>query len=136
LLVTHDNALKTISGLIGAPNRTNELEEPGKVLYAYDSHGLLIYSQKGVRDEHIVLHLEAIGGAKGTTAPFAGTLKIDDSIISADTDAQTLTSIKSLGLEPPREDKHVFGGQYNGLELYFTFFETTQHLSLIEVKLK
>ena len=78
------------------------LRPAGTIIYAYDVHGLLIYSQPGGRTNHIVLDCEATGGANGTTSPFAGTLRVEDQVIGPDTDSQTLAGMKKLGLDTPK----------------------------------
>jgi hypothetical protein len=106
------------------------------MIYAYDNHGLLIYSHKGTGNESILLDCEAIGGTNGTTARFTGSLRIDDQVIRADTDAKTLAAIQKLGLNNPEPDGGILGGRYNGLELIFAYLKTPQRLSLIEIDWK
>jgi hypothetical protein len=135
-LVTGGNVLLTVANVLGVPTRTNQVGQTGTVIYAYDHHGLLIYSQPGGGTNSIVLDCEATGGANGTTSPFVGTIKVEDQVIGPDTDAQTLTGIKQLGLGSPRTGGSVWGGRYHNLELVFAYLKSPRHLSLIEIDLK
>jgi hypothetical protein len=135
-LVTGGNLLPAVAHLLGAPTRTNQAAPAGTVIYAYDHHGLLIYSQPGRGTNHIVLDCEATGGANGTTSPFAGTLKVDDQVIGPDTDSQTLAGIKKLGMNKPQTDGTIWGGHYNGLGLVFAYQKSSRRPSLIEIDLK
>jgi hypothetical protein len=135
-LVTTAKILPTVANVLGVPTRTNQVGQTGTVIYAYDHHGLLIYSQPGGGTNSIVLDCEATGGANGTTSPFAGTIKIEDQVIGPDTDAQTLTGIKQLGLGSPRTGGSVWGGRYHNLELVFAYLKSPRHLSLIEIDLR
>ena len=108
-LVTGGNLLPAVANLLGAPTRTNQAAPAGTVIYAYDDHGLLIYSQPGGGTNHLVLDCEATGGANGTTSPFAGTLKVEDQVIGPDTDSQTLAGIKKLGMGSPKRRRHDLG---------------------------
>ena len=135
-LVTGANLLPVMANLLGAPTRTNQAAPAGTVIYAYDRHGLLIYSQPGGRTNHIVLDCEATGGANGTTSPFAGTLKVEDQVIGADTDSQTLAGMKKLGLDNAKNGGTIWGGRYNSMELVFAYLKSPRHPSLIEIDLK
>jgi hypothetical protein len=135
-LVTAANLLSTVAQSLGAPARTNQATQAGPVIYAYDNYGLLVYSQPGGRTNHIVLDCDATGGANGTTAPFVGTLKVEDQLIGPDTDSQTLAGIKKLGLSSSRSDGTIWGGRYNSLNLVFAYLKTPQRPSLIEIDLK
>jgi hypothetical protein len=135
-LVTGGNLLPAVANLLGAPTRTNQAAPAGTVIYAYDHHGLLIYSQPGGHTNHIVLDCEATGGANGTTSPFAGTLRVEDQVIGPDTDSQTLAGIKKLGLGSPTSGGTIWGGRYNTLELVFAYLKSPRHPSLIEIDLK
>ena len=135
-LLTRETARSTVSKLLGQPTRTNQVADANKIIYAYDAHGILVYSQPGFGDEAIVLDFEGVGGTNGTRSPFPGALQVDDRLIRADTDSHTLASIKQLGLKEPGTDGGIFGGQCNGLELIFAYLKTTQRLSLIEINLK
>jgi hypothetical protein len=135
-LVGGSNLLPAIANVLGAPSRTNQAAAAGTVIYAYDDHGLLIYSQPGGRTNHIVLDCEATGGANGTTSPFAGTLKVEGQVIGPDTDSQTLAGIKNLGLDNRKSGNSIWGGQYHSLGLIFAYLKSPERPSLIEIDLK
>ena len=134
--VTRDNVLTVVANALGAATRTNQVAQTATVIYAYDRQGLLIYSQKGGGTNSIVLDCEASGGTHGTKFPFAGTLRIADQVIGPDTDSQTLTAIKTLGLKRLGGGGAIWGGHYNGLELVFAYLNSPRYLSLIEIDLK
>ncbi|MGD0262760.1 MAG: hypothetical protein ABSD29_23585 [Verrucomicrobiota bacterium] len=135
-LVTRDNVLTAVAGLLGVPTRTNRVVQTDTVIYAYDQQGLLIYSRKSGATNSIILDCEASGGIHGTTSPFTGTLTIDGQGIRAGTDPKALTAIKQLGLNHPGTHSGIWGGRYNGLELVFAYLKSPQRLSLIEIDLK
>jgi hypothetical protein len=135
-LVTGSNLLPALAKVLGAPTRTNQAGTAGTIIYAYDDHGLLIYSQAGGRTNHIVLDCEATGGANGTASPFAGTLKVEDQVIGPDTDSQTLAGIKALGLDNRKSGNSIWGGHYHSLGLIFAYLKSPEHPSLIEIDLK
>ena len=135
-LVGGSNLLPAIANVLGAPSRTNQAAPAGTVVYAYDDHGLLIYSQPGGRTNHIVLDCEATGGANGTTSPFTGTLKVEDQVIGPDTDAQTLAGIEKLGLDNRKSGSMIWGGHYHSLGLIFAYLKSPERPSLIEIDLK
>jgi hypothetical protein len=135
-LVTGGSLLPALAHLLGAPTRTNQAAPAGTVIYAYDDHGLLIYSQPGGRTNHIVLDCEATGGANGTTSPFAGTLKVEDQVIGPDTDSQTLAGIKNLGLDNRKSGGSIWGGHYHSLGLIFAYLKSPERPSLIEIDLQ
>jgi hypothetical protein len=135
-LVTGDNMLPAVAKLLGAPTRTNHVAQTGTVIYAYDQHGLLLYSQKAGGTNSILLDCEATGDANGTTAPFAGTLRVEDQVIDRDTDSQTLTAMKQLGLGKPTVDGSIWSGHYNTLALAFAYQESLRRLSTIVIDLK
>lgn len=135
-LVSRRNALQAVSQVIGAPTRTNHLEQPKQVIYAYDRHGLLVYSGEGAADDSILLDFDAMGGTHGTQLPFAGTLKVDKNLIHADTDAATLAAIKMLRLSNAGGDESTLRGRCSNLDLYFAYLKTPRRLSLIEINLK
>jgi hypothetical protein len=135
-LVTQGNILAAAASLLGLPTRTNHVGQTDTVVYAYDRQGVLIYSQKGGGTNSIVLDYEAVGGANGTTSPFAGTLKIEDRVIGPDTDSKTLAAIKNLGLKRSGGSGSIWGGRYNNLELVFAYLKSPRRLSLIEIDLK
>ncbi len=134
--VTRDNVLTVVANALGAATRTNQVAQTATVIYAYDRQGLLIYSQKGGGTNSIILDCEASGGTHGTKFPFAGTLRIADQAIGPDTDSQTLTAIKTLGLKHLGGGSAIWGGHYSGLELVFAYLNSPRYLSLIEIDLK
>ena len=135
-LVTPGNVLTAVAQSLGIATRTNRVGQTDTVIYAYDHEGLLLYSQKGGGTNSIVLDCEASGGTHGTTSPFTGTLTIDGQVIRSDTNPQTLTAIKSLGLSRPGSHSGIWGGRYHGLDLVFAYLKSPQRLSLIEIDLK
>ena len=135
-LVASSNLLIAMAHVLGPPTRTNQATAAGTITYAYDDHGLLIYSQPGGRTNHIVLDCEATGGANGTTSPFAGTLKVEDQVIGPDTDSQTLAGIKNLGLDNCRSGNSIWGGHYHSVGLIFAYLKSPEHPSLIEIDMK
>ena len=135
-LVASGNVLTAVANALGAATRTNRVRETDTVIYAYDPQGLLIYCQQGGGTNRIVLDCDASGGDNGTTAPFTGTLMVEDQVISPGTDSQTLAAIKSLGLTRPGASDTVLGGRYNGLGLVFAYLNSPQHLSYIGIDLK
>jgi hypothetical protein len=134
--LTKKDAMLTVSTLLGAPTRTNEVEVPDKVVYAYDHHGLLIYSRRGLGDDYVVLDFDATGGTNGTTSAFAGKVKVENSLIQANTKSCSLGAIKQLELADPGADVGILKGHCNGLGLYFAYLKTPQRLDLIEIDLK
>ena len=134
--MTRGNVLPAIANLLGVPSRTNQVAQTGTMIYAYDEQGLLIYSQPGGRTNSIVLDCEANGGVSGTTSAFAGTLKVEDQVISPDTDSQTLAGNPKLSLSNSSSGGNIWGGHYNNLELVFAYLKSSRHLSLIEIDLK
>ena len=134
--VTRGNILTAVANTLGVATRTNQVGQTDTVIYAYDRQGLLVYSQPGGGTNSIILDCEANGGTHGATAPFTGTLTIDGQVIRADTDSQTLSAIKQLGLNHPGSDRTIWGGRYNGLEMVFAYLKSPRRLSLIEIDLK
>jgi hypothetical protein len=134
-LVGGSNLLPAIANVLGAPTRTNQAASAGTVIYAYDDHGLLIYSQPGGRTNQIVLDCEATGGANGTTSPFAGMLKVEDQVIGPGTDSQTLACVKNLGLDNRKSGSTIWGGHYHSLGLIFAYLRSPDRPSLIEIDL-
>jgi hypothetical protein len=135
-LVSGSNLLTAFAQVLGAPTRTNQAAPAGAVIYAYDDHGLLIYSQPGGRTNHIVLDCEATGGANGTISPFVGMLKVEDQVIGPDTDSQTLAGFKNLGLDNRKSGSKIWGGHYHRLGLIFAYLRSPEQPSLIEIDLK
>lgn len=134
--VTRENLLPAVVKLLGAPSRTNRVAQTGAIIYAYDRQGLLIYTQPGGGTTSIVLDCEATGGNAGTTSAFAGQLKVEDAVISPDTDSQTLTAIKKLPLNRRGRTSNVLTGRYGSFELVFAYVRSNQRLSLVEIDLK
>lgn len=134
--VTRENLLPAVVKLLGAPSRTNRVAQTGAIIYAYDRQGLLIYTQPGGGTTGIVLDCEATGGNAGTTSAFAGQLKVEDTVISPDTDSQTLTAIKKLPLNRRGRTSNVLTGRYGSFELVFAYVRSNQRLSLVEIDLK
>jgi len=135
-LVTGGNLLTAVANLLGTATRTNQAVPAGTIIYAYDLHGLLIYSQTDGRKNYIVLDCEATGGPNGTTSPFAGTLRVEDQLIGPDTDSQTLAGMKKLGLDAPKAGGTIWSGRYNSLGLVFAYLKSPRRPSLIEIDLK
>jgi len=135
-LVSRNSLLTALAGVLGAATRTNQARQTGALIYAFDHEGVLVYAQASGGADSIVLDCDASGGIHGTTSAFAGTLAIDGQAISPDTDPQTLTAIKQLGLSHPGSHSGVWGGHYNSLELVFAYLKSTRRLSLIEIDFK
>lgn len=135
-LVTSRNAWRAVSAVIGLPTRTNRTDQPRTVIYAFDRHGLLIYSGEGAGADTVMLDYDALGGTNGTTLPFAGTLKFETNLIHGSTDAGALASIKKLGLSNPGHDAGTFRGRCHNLDLYFAYLHNTSHLSVVQINLK
>jgi len=135
-LISRENAFRTVSDVIGAPTRTNLIPGLDRVIYVYDRHGLLIYSQLNAGDDSVVLDFETIAGTNATRIPFTGTLKIDHTVIGASTTPGSLASFKELGLSQQGVDSGLFGGRYEGMEINFAYLTNTQHLSLVEINLR
>jgi hypothetical protein len=135
-LVSGSNVLSAMKRLAGAPTRTNQVATAGTVVYAYDHHGVLVYSQSAGRTNHIVLDCEATGGANGTTSPFVGTLRVEDQVVGPELDSQTLAGNKKLRLSNGKSGSTIWGGHYHGLEVVFAYLKTPQRPSLIEIDLK
>ena len=63
-------------------------------------------------------------------------LRIEDQVIRADTDSETLAGIKQLGLTNPGTSGGILSGRYHNLDLAFAYLKGPQRLSLIEIDLK
>jgi len=135
-LVTRDNLLPTVISLLGLPNRTNQVSQTGMLIYAYDQHGLLIYSQPAGGTNSVVLDCEASGGVNGTTSPFAGALRVEGHLIGPGTDIKKLVAIKTLGLDAPKVGGTIWNGRYRDVNLVFAYLESPQRPSLIQLDLK
>ncbi len=135
-LVTRDNLLATVVSLFGLPDRTNQLRQTGTLIYAYDHHGLLIYSQPAGGTNSLVLDCDAIGGTNGTTSPFTGTLAVEDYVIDPNTDSQALVVMKQLGLGAPKASGPIWNGRYKDVGLVFAYLKSLRRPSLIQLDLK
>lgn len=135
-LVTAGNVLACVRQVLGQPTRSIPAVQPDTIIYAYDGHGLLIYSAKGTRKDSIVLDCDAVGGANGTTSPFTGSLQVEDQVIRPDTDSKTLAAMPKLGLRNPAAGSAILSGRYNDLDLAFAYLKTPNRLSLIEIDLR
>ncbi len=135
-VVTRDNLVPTLVSLLGPPNRTNHVSQTKTVVYAFDQHGLLIYSQPSGGTNSVVLDCEASGGTNGTTSPFAGTLRVEDRDIGPDTDSKALAAIKQLNLAAPKADGTIWNGRYKNVDLVFAYLRSPRRPSLIELDLK
>jgi hypothetical protein len=136
ILVTRGNLLSALSKSLGPPNRTNQVAQTDTAIYAYDHLGVLIYSQPAGGTNSIVLDCDATGGVNGTTSPFAGLLKVEDSLIAPEMDSQQLGTIKDLDLKHPGTSETLWNGHYHDLGLAFAYLKTPRHLSLIVIDLK
>jgi len=134
--VNRDNLLLTMVTLLGPPSRTNQVSQTKTVVYAFDQHGLLIYSQPAGGTNSIVLDCEASGGVNGTTSPFVGTLRVEARVIGPDTDSKTLAAIKQLNLVVPKADGTIWNGRYKDVDLVFAYLRSPRRPSLIELDLK
>ncbi|HWX21868.1 MAG TPA: hypothetical protein VN578_18360 [Candidatus Binatia bacterium] len=135
-LVGRTNARSVLGTVLGPATRTNQVERPSKIIYAYDREGLLVYSKPGGGDENIVFDFDALGGTHGTERPFTGSLRVEEAMIRGDTDAGRLRAIKPLGLSPSEPDGCIFASHYSTVELVFTYRKGLQRLSSIEIDLK
>lgn len=134
--IKRENALETITRALGAPSRTNQTDQAEKTVYAFDQHGLLVYSRAGAGDDHLVLDFKGLGGTNGTQTVFSGTLKLVDQRIQADTDADTLASIPALGLAKLGPDGGILRSRYSGLDLCFMYLENSKRLSMVQIDLR
>jgi len=135
-LVTAGNVLACVHQVLGQPTRSIAAVQPDTIIYAYDDHGLLIYSAKGTKKDSIVLDCDAVGGANGTTSPFTGSLQVEDQVIRPDTDSKTLAAMPKLGLRNTAAGNAILSGRYNDLDLAFAYLKTPNRLSLIEIDLR
>lgn len=134
--LTRESVLGALCRTLGAPTRTNRVAQPGRVVYSFDRHGLLAYLHQGRSRHRLVLDYDALGGTNGTLSAFAGTLKIDEQIIRADLDAQTLASNRTLMLTNVGPGGRVLAGRAHGLGICFTYLKSLQRLSRIEIDLE
>jgi hypothetical protein len=134
--VTRQHFLSGIFNVLGAPDRTNDVQKADQIIYAYDNCGLLVYSPKNSGRCSILLDFDGTYGEAGTKNPFVGTFKINRRVVRHDTDAASLTSFKDVGLESPKSASGIFHAQYGAVELVFGYLKTPQRLSLIEIDFK
>jgi hypothetical protein len=135
-LVTATNALFAISGVLGPPTRTNRLDQVGKVIYAYDHHGVLLYAGEAAGGDSVVLDYDGAGGTNGTLLPFAGTIKLGENLVKAKTRSSELVAIRQLNLTNPTNDSGTFRGRCNNLDVFFAYLNGPARLSLVEINLK
>jgi hypothetical protein len=135
-LVTASNALRALSGVFGPPTRTNRLDQMGRVIYAYDHDGILLYAGQGAGGDSVVLDYDGVGGTNGTLLPFAGTIKVGDRAIQAKTRSSDLTTIPQLNLNNPENTSGTFRAHCNHLEVTFAYLNGPTRLSLVEINLK
>jgi hypothetical protein len=126
----------SIFKILGAPSRTNQLEQMDRIICAYDAFGLLVYLPKNSGDYSIVLDFDASDGAAGTKNAFVGKLKVNENFVHAGTDAASLALIKELAVEAPSSASGIFRAQYGALELVFGYLKSPERLSLVEIDLK
>jgi hypothetical protein len=134
--VTAGAALACVTKVLGPPTRSTPAGQADTTIYAYDSHGLLIYSDKTSGKDSIVLDCEANGGANGTTSPFTGVLKVEGRVVGPETDFKTLATIQQLGFNISGSEGGLLSGHYHNLNLAFAYFKTPRRLSVIEIDLK
>ena len=135
--ITRSNVLDTLVRILGAPTRTNHLEQSDSVIYAYDQLGLLFQAQTGVGgDSSIVLDFDATGGPQGTVSPFAGKLTVQGRTIGVDTDSNSLAAIPQLGLT--NVTSQVLRGSISELGLSFAYLslKSSQRLSTVVIDFK
>ena len=135
-LLTRDNLLPAVVSLLGPPTLTNQVSQTKTLVYAYDHLGLLIYSHPAGGTNSLVLDCEGIGGANGTTSPFAGTLRVEADVIGPNTDSQTLAAIKQLALAAPKAGGTIWHGSYRNVDVVFAYLKSPRRPSLIELDLK
>lgn len=134
--VARENFSASIFKILGAPSRTNEVQKVDQIVYAYDTFGMLVYSAKNSGTHSIVLDFDGSEGAGGTKSAFVGTLKVNDQIVHARTDAISLAQIKELAVQTPSSASGIYRAQYGDLELVFGYLKTPERLSLVEIDFK
>jgi hypothetical protein len=136
-VVTHDNALKVFTDLLGSPTRTIPGKDPETMNYAFDAYGLVICSGKNGANNSILLDCDAVGGATGTKTGFKGLLRAEDGeVIRAETASTKLAAIKKLGLNPAGISSGILDGRYQNLNLVFVYLKSPKRLSAVEIDLK
>jgi hypothetical protein len=132
--INRSNALMVLSDLLGPPSRTNRVENLNKIIYAYDTNGIVLFSDNDQNDS-IVLYFERVGGANGAELPFTGTFKVHTNSLDVKTESKTLAAISQLNLsENPTNP--ILSGHCNGFNLSFAYLKTTDRLSLVQVDLQ
>ena len=134
--VTARSALQALCQAVGPPARTNQMEQSTNIVYAFDTHGLLLYTQPGAEADYMVLDFDANGGSAGTTSPFIGRLKIDSIVIGRETDAQSLSAATAVNLNRSGPEGGIFKGSWQGTELCVAYLKNQQRPSLIQISLK
>jgi hypothetical protein len=134
--VTRTNALSALVAALGVPARTNLLSEEHRVVYAFDAHGLLLYSQTDGEEQSLVLDYEATGGTHGAMTAFSGLLAAGGQPVLPGVDANSLVAINTLGLSKSNRDGTILRGRCGDLELAFLFLENPRRLSMAEIVLK
>lgn len=130
------NSLDALEHFLGTPTRTNQIEQTDRTIKAYDSSGLLVYSQKDGLIDSVVLDFSGLGGTYGCTNPFRGVLKVEDNVIGADTQPKALAAIRPLGLTNIA-DGEVFVGSYSNLTLSFAYLKPPDaRLSIVVIDFK
>ena len=124
--------LTTIMRLVGPPSRTNRVDATQSV-YAFDSHGLLVYHGGEPSKDSVVIDFEATGGTNGAASRFVGKFEVEKMLISASSDAATLASLKNHGLEGGDTKSGIYRLQYPGLVVIFAFLTNSNRLSLVEI---
>jgi hypothetical protein len=134
--ISRENFLGSIFKILGAPPRTNHVQKVNQTIYVYDAFGVLVYSTGDSGDQSIVLDFEGSDGVAGTKSAFVGSLKLDDQVVRANTDAISLSQIRELGLETPTSASGIFSAQFGGLKLVFGYLKTPERLNLVEIDFK
>jgi hypothetical protein len=134
--VTRQHFLPSIFKVLGAPDRTNDVQTADQIIYAYDNCGLLLYSPRNSGHCSILLDFDGTSGQAGTKNPFVGTFKINRQLVRHDTDAASLASFKEVGFESPKSASGIFHARYGAVELVFGYLKSPQRLSLIEIDFK
>ncbi len=135
-IVKAEDALTVLSRAFGAPSHTNHLDQPGKLVYAFDTMGILVYSQEGAAEDCVVLDFKGLGGNTGTTHAYPGKLRIDKHDIYAGTELTALTAMQSLELDKSGTAGGILKGTFGKSGLYFAYLQSTQRLSLVQINLK
>ena len=131
--VSRANALGVIASVLGRPTRTNSIGAANQFVYAFDSHGLLVYPEKEPGRDSIVIDFEASGGTNGATKPFPGTLKIEDRVVSAGSSSKALGSLGKSGANGGGATSGIFSLKYDRFSLIFAYLTSPDHLSSVEI---